>query len=160
MFDQGVEIAGMDPARASEDHSILISNWRNDWSRPGHDLYGEYTNGVRDMRQADWFVNRDPVVLKINVGKGCFVISQLDFATGGDAGKRVLSELLTGLGCPLGGSNSIPADSQTFDSAPATDQLARFAKTNNIWPPGRRIYYGTPNPLPDDWIGSGADTTK
>jgi len=150
MFDQGVEIAGVDPVRASSDHSILISNWRNDWSRPAHDLYAEYTNGVRDMRQADWFINRDSVVLKINLGKGCFVISQLDFSAGGDPGKRVLCQLLTGLGCSLGGKNCIPADSQTFDQTSQSDQLARFAKTNGIWPPAQRIYYGIPTPMPDE----------
>ncbi len=142
MFDQGIEIPGMDPVDAGEDRNILISNWRIDWSKC--DFGGEYSHEGRDRRRADWFINRDPVLLKVKCGKGYFLLCQLHLPAGGVKGRRVASQLLTAMGCALGGANQLPKNEDVFDLTARADQLRRFAATRGLTAPGKRVYYGIP----------------
>ncbi len=143
MFDKGVELKGMDPVDPAGKVHILISNWGIDWSQP--DLFGEYTHEAQDWQRATWFINRDPVLLKVDAGSGYYLINQLDFFAGGEKGTRLLAQLLTGMGCAIGIPAYLPGVKQSFDLAPNLDQLRRFAKTNPLLPPAQRIYYG-PSP--------------
>ena len=147
MFRQGIEIEGMNPVSAATDHQVLISNWHIGSETPNN-LYGENLNGVRDLRQNSWFVNRDPVVMELVAGGGRVLISQLDLEAGGQKAKRVMQTMLTNLGVSFGGAAPAPAD-VVYDSAPRTDQLARFAVYDRQIDPVQRQYYGVPNPMPD-----------
>lgn len=145
MFNRGVEIEGMDPTNPLQKASILVSNWGIDWAQP--DLFGEYIHEARDWQRATWFVNRDPVVLKVKHGLGDFLICQLDFSKGGEKGKRILSQLLNGLHCSIGVPTSFPAEKQVFDLSERIDQINRFEKTNFLLDPVQRVYYGASSEL-------------
>jgi hypothetical protein len=142
MFRQGIELRGMDPVRASADYAILVSNWRIDWRKPNWG--GEYTHAPKDQKRADWFVNRDPVLLKLRHGKGTVVLCQLDWLVPGDKPRRVLRELLTNLSCALDAPTRFAPEEATFDFRPRIEQLARFAAHDRFVPPARRLYYGIP----------------
>lgn len=159
MFQSGIEVEGMDPVMASPDYSILISNWRVSLEQPANGLFREYIHAVHDMRQNSWYVNRDPVLLRVNKGKGAWVFCQLELASGDERGQRVLTELLTNLHCSLGESTRFAADNATFDEEPYRDQLQRFSKMAGQVAPGLRKYYGTPKPLPDYLQDTFADST-
>jgi hypothetical protein len=147
MFIHGVEIEGMNPVSATADHQILISNWHIGSEGTDH-LYGEMLNGVRDLRQNSWFVNRDAVVMELAVGNGRVLISQLDLTAGGDPARRLMQTLLTNLGVSFGGAMPPPA-SDVYDSADRSDQLARFARYDRQIAPVIRQHYGLPDPMPD-----------
>jgi hypothetical protein len=147
MFRQGIEVQGMNPVSASADHQILISNWHIGSETPDN-LYGENLNGVRDLRQNSWFVNRDPVVLELKARNGRVVISQLDLEAGGEKAKRLMQTMLTNLGVSFGGAAPAPAD-VVYDSKLRKDQLARFALYDTQIDPVTRQYYGVPDPMPD-----------
>ncbi|WPJ96283.1 glycoside hydrolase family 2 TIM barrel-domain containing protein [Coraliomargarita algicola] len=147
MFRQGIEIEGMNPVSASADHQVLISNWHIG-SEPTDHLYGENLNGVRDLRQSSWFVNRDPVVMELSSRGGRILISQLDLQAGGKKAARLMQTLLTNLGVSFAGAVPAPADA-VYDSNPRSDQLARFAVYDQQIDPVQRQFYGVPNPMPD-----------
>ena len=147
MFRQGVEVEGMNPVSASVDVQILMSNWHIGSETPAH-LYGENLNGVRDLRQNSWFVNRDPVVLELTARGGRVLISQLDVQAGGAKVKRVMQTMLTNLGVSFAGAVPAPAEA-VYDSKSRKDQLARFAVYDTQIEPVRRQFYGVPNPMPD-----------
>ena len=147
MFRQGVEVEGMNPVSASVDVQILMSNWHIGSETPAH-LYGENLNGVRDLRQNSWFVNRDPVVLELTARGGRVLISQLDVQAGGAKVKRVMQTMLTNLGVSFAGAVPAPAEA-VYDSKSRKDQLARFAVYDTQIDPVRRQFYGVPNPMPD-----------
>jgi hypothetical protein len=160
MFSKGIEIEGMDPVMASPDHAILISNWRVSLEQPFNSLFREYIHAVHDMRQNSWFVNRDPVLLRLNEGKGSWVLCQLDLPSGGVAGRLLGAQLLTNLGSSLGKPTRFQENDRTFDPAPQRDQLQRFAAMQGQVTPGRRQYYGTPDPLPDYFRNTFADKLR
>ncbi len=141
MFKKGIEVKGMDPVNPTGEALILISNWGIDWSQP--DLFGEYIHEAQDWQRATWFVNRDPVVLKVKRGSGYFVLSQLDFAKGGEKGTRLLAQLLTGIGCAIGTPANLPKEDYLFDFSANKDQRRRFAVTAPLLPPVQRLYYGS-----------------
>ena len=145
MFTQGIELAGMDPVRATEEVSILISNWHIDWSKPSWG--GEYIHAGKDERRADWFINRDPVLLRVKSGQGSFVFCQLDLPAGDKKGRRVAGQLLTNLKCSLGAPGTFARDEQTFDLSARRDQLRRAEEHARNLPPATRKYYGTPEHL-------------
>lgn len=144
MFSQGIELAGMDPVAASPDYSILISNWHIN-SEPGKSIFGEMLNGVRDLRQNTWFVNRDPVVFQIPSGAGSFVFNQLQLDAAPIPAARVMTLLLSQLGAPFRGT---PVPNALYDLTPQAEQLARFADFAGQTQPGRRQHYGVPKPMP------------
>jgi hypothetical protein len=129
------------------DYQVLISNWHIGSETPDN-LYGENLNGVRDLRQNSWFVNRDAVVMELAVGKGRVIISQLDLATGGEKARRLMQILLTNLGVSFGGAMPMPAE-KVYDSSGRKDQLARFAVYDQQIDPVQRQYYGMPDPMPE-----------
>jgi len=145
LFEKGIELKGMDPVRASDDYSILISNWRIDWSKPGWG--GEYIHAAKDMRRASWFINRDPVLLQTRCGKGKFLFCQLNFFAGGQKGIRVARQLLTNLSCSLDEKTWFTHDKNIFDLSAHTDQLRRFEAHYQQLPSAHRQYYGTPEHL-------------
>lgn len=146
MFDRGVELEGMDPVAASADCSILISNWHIN-SEPGKSIFGEMLNGVRDLRQNSWFINRDPVVFQVSGGEGAFIFNQLELQNGGEQADRLMVQLLTQLGAPIAGAVA-PPDDEVYDLSPQAEQLDRFAVYAAQIEPGRRQYYGIPKPMP------------
>lgn len=124
MLDHGIIIKEMDPVFASKDYNILLSNWLIDWSRP---KWGwEYTHLAKDERRANWFVNRDPVLLEINKGEGSILLSTLKFREGGMKGTHVLSQLLTNLQIPMGGANQFATLESTFELSAQSKQQERF----------------------------------
>ena len=160
MFDAGIEIEGMDPVMAKPDYSILISNWRVSLEQPANGLFREYIHAVHDLRQNSWFVNRDPVLLRINAGAGAWIFCQLDLTSGGERGQRVLAELLTNLRCSLGEPTRFAVTDFTFDPGPQRSQLQRFASMAAQVAPGRRQFYGTPQPLPNYLQNTFADGAR
>jgi hypothetical protein len=145
MFDSGIELEGMDPVAVTDAYSILISNWRIDWSKPSWG--GEYIHAGKDQRRADWFVNRDPVLLRASSGGGSYIFCQLRLSAGGEKGVRVARQLLTNLHCALDEATQFAADDCTFEFAARRDQLCRSARRDCHVKPARRCHYGTPERL-------------
>jgi hypothetical protein len=145
MFNCGIELEGIDPVMLSDDYCILISNWRNDQTRP--DYGGEYIHESKDIRRAYWFINRDPVLFSLREGKGFYLFNQL-LNDDTPASLRVMRQLLTNLGCAVGGDNRLPSDSDTYDDLAAQSlQKERFAEVRRLLTPVTRSYYGTPEAL-------------
>ena len=146
MFARGIELKGMDPVAATPEYNLLISNWHIN-SEPGKSLYGEMLNGVRDLRQNAWFVNRDAVVFQVNKGRGSFIFNQLLLRAGHEASARVMTQLLTNLGVSMVGARAPDADA-VYDYAPQNEQRTRFARYAKQIEPGVRRHHGLPNPMP------------
>jgi len=127
MFDQGVKIPGLSEVALNDNFNILVSNWRNDWSVPP--FGGEYINEGKDMRQALWYLNRDPVLVRMKQGKGEFLICQLDLINGGDKGIFLARHILTGWHCSLGTATSFPKDEQVFDFTNSQLQESRMEQS-------------------------------
>ena len=140
MFDKGIEVKGMDPVDPTGRATILVSNWGIDWNQPA--LFGEYIHEARDWQRATWFINRDPVLLKVKSGSGYFLLSQLDFSAGGEKGERILTQLLTGMDCSVGQETYLPPENVVFDFAANTGQAERIARYKPLLKPARRVYYG------------------
>jgi hypothetical protein len=158
MFTNGIEIEGMSPVSPGKDHQILISNWHIG-SESTNSLYGEMLNGVRDLRQNTWFVNRDPVLLEVSANGGRALISQLDLSAGGEKSSRVMQTLLTNLGVPFGGASPMPAE-KAYAAGGREDQLKRLAAHDTRIAPAKRQFYGTPNPMPDFLVGTNISGSK
>ena len=158
MFTNGIEIEGMNPVSPGKEHQILISNWHIG-SEPTNHLYGEMLNGVRDLRQNTWFVNRDPVLLELTANGGRALISQLDLPAGGEKAERVMQTLLTNLGVPFGGASPMPAE-KAYATGGREDQLQRLAAHDARLAPAKRQFYGTPNPMPDFLVGTNIGGAK
>ncbi|MCF7853151.1 MAG: hypothetical protein K9N51_00010 [Candidatus Pacebacteria bacterium] len=142
MFREGIEIRGMDPVRACADYSILVSNWRIDWRKPSWG--GEYIHAAKDQKRAHWFVNRDPVVLKIRHGAGQIVFCQLDLLNDSEQARRLTTQLLTNMGCAIGRDTRFAAAAKTFDLNIRANQIERFEEHYRFVSPVSRQYYGTP----------------
>ena len=142
MFHKGIELAGMDPVIASSDYNILISNWQIDWSPFGTKYRNEYINQGKDIKRALWFVNRDPVLFKLRQGKGFYLFNQLQIETDNKKAVRVIDQLLTNLGCAIGGDNFLPSINNTFNFNLQTEQIERFKKNSKLLTPVRRSIYG------------------
>ena len=158
MFTSGIEIEGMNPVSPGKDHQVLISNWHIG-SESTNNLYGEMLNGVRDLRQNTWFVNRDPVLLEVSTNGSRALISQLDLTAGGEKSSRLMQTLLTNLGVPFGGASPMPAE-KAYAAGGREDQLKRLAAHDARIAPAKRQFYGTPNPIPDFLIGTNVSGTK
>ena len=158
MFTSGIEIEGMNPVSPGPDHQILISNWHIG-SESCNNLYGEMLNGVRDLRQNTWFVNRDPVLLEVSAQGGRALISQLDLPAGGEKAARVMQTLLTNLGVSFGGAAPMAAE-KAYAAGGREDQLRRLAAHDARLTPAKRQFYGTPNPLPDYLVGTNIGGAK
>jgi len=70
------------------------------------------------------------------------------------------SQLLTNLRAPLGHPTRFQEENRTFDPGPQRDQLLRFAAMQRDVTPGRRQFYGTPDPLPDYFLNTFADKRR
>ena len=126
MFDYGVKIKGISPVSVNDSFRILISNWRNDWSVPP--FGAEYINEGKDMRQAMWYLNRDPVLASVKQGKGEYLLCQLDLMNGGEKGITIANHILTNWECSVGGNTYFPDKKDVFDFTAAADQKVRMAK--------------------------------
>ena len=149
MFDYGVKMKGISPVSVNDSFKILVSNWRNDWSVPP--FGAEYINEGKDMRQAMWYLNRDPVLATVKQGKGEYMLCQLDLLNGGEKALVIQRHLLTNWECAIaskaeprteirinskhgkGVSESphsyyFPDKKDVFDFTPASDQKVRLAK--------------------------------
>jgi hypothetical protein len=158
MFTNGIEIEGMNPVSPGRDHQILISNWHIG-SEPTNNLYGEMLNGVRDLRQNTWFVNRDPVLLEVTANGGRALISQLDLPAGGEKAERLMQTLLTNLGVSFGGASPMPAE-KAYAAGGREDQIKRLAAHDARIAPAKRQFYGTPSPMPDFLVGTNIGGSK
>lgn len=158
MFTNGIEIEGMNPVSPGKDHQILISNWHIG-SESCKNLYGEMLNGVRDLRQNTWFVNRDPVLLEVSASGGRALISQLDLSAGGENAVRAMQTLLTNLGVSFGGASPMPAE-KAYASDGRENQLKRLAAHDAKIAPAKRQFYGTPDPMPDFLVGTNVSGAK
>lgn len=156
MFQEGIEIKGMDPVRASNDYNILLSNWKIDWRKP-LTWGGEYIHAPKDKKRANWFINRDAVLFKVKHGKGEIIFCQLDLINGGEKGKRVATQVLSNLGCSLGQATCFASIEETFDISAGDEQIARFNKQYDFLKPATREYYGTPEHLTVDDDDSDSD---
>ncbi len=145
MFTRGIELSGMDPVRGTAPYSILISNWHIDWSKPAWG--GEYIHAGKDERRADWFVNRDPVLLGVRSGRGRYLFCQLNFSAGGEKGQRAARQLMTNLKCSLNEPAAFAPDEQTFDLTAYRRQIKRLQEHARSLPAAKRKYYGTPEHL-------------
>jgi len=124
MFDKGIRLNGTDPVFPHGESSILISNWRNDWSIPP--AGGEYINVGKDIRRMNWFLQRDPVLLRVPKGDGSYLFCQLDLLNGGEKGKSLARHILSSMRCPLSVETYFENSNQVFDSVACLDQKKRF----------------------------------
>jgi hypothetical protein len=127
MFEYGIAIQGMSPVALSDSCSILMSNWKIDWSRPEYG--GEYIHAGKDERRANWFLHRNAVLLKITNGNGYFLICQLDLPKGGEKGRRLMSQFLTGMGSAIERQTFFSSDHSILDFTEKNEQWQRFSKT-------------------------------
>lgn len=125
LFARGVKPKGFNPVGLTEDVRMLISNWRIDWSVPP--AGGEYTNLGKDIRRANWFLNRDPVLLRVAHGTGMFLFCQIDLPQVDEGGLRLMRQLLTNLECSLGRPTHMPENVILFDPLPEEVQRERLA---------------------------------
>jgi hypothetical protein len=140
MFEHGVEVSGADPVNVGERHCVLVTNWRNDWGVPK--LGGEYPHEFRDMKQAHWFVNRDPVLLRLKTGRGNMLLSQLSIQANPEKAAALWRKLFTALGAALETATGLPDDAAEFDLAPAADQRRRLAAHAGVIAPACRVWQG------------------
>lgn len=127
MFDYGVKMKGISPVSVNDSFKILVSNWRNDWSVPP--FGAEYINEGKDMRQAMWYLNRDPVLATVKQGKGEYMLCQLDLINGGEKGLTIANQILTNWECSAASYPTyFPDKKDVFDFRAATDQKVRLAK--------------------------------
>jgi hypothetical protein len=125
MFDYGVKMKGISPVSVNDSFRILVSNWRNDWSVPP--FGAEYINEGKDMRQAMWYLNRDPVLAIVKQGNGEYMLCQLDLINGGEKGEDILHQIMTNWECGLSAS-FFPDKKDVFDFTANEDQKVRLAK--------------------------------
>ncbi|MFW6309315.1 MAG: SGNH/GDSL hydrolase family protein, partial [bacterium] len=143
IFTRGVKFKGINPVYASRDYNILISNWKIDWTRPVYG--GEYIHETKDIRRANWFINRDPVLLKINKDNGYFLFNQMNLFKGAKKAKRVISQLLTAMGGSIGKETYLKTDieyelkqrEETFKrqqklDVPDTVEIKSYGDSRNI----------------------------
>ena len=154
MFDSGLKMQGQSQVALNDNFKILVSNWRNDWSVPP--FGGEYINEGKDMRQAQWYLQRDPVLVRVPRGAGEFVLCQLNLLSGGDKGLFLTRHLLTYWDCSIGTQNYFPSQENLFDDAATNNQKLRMAEVEK--------QLATLNPLakvPDVLfdMGGGGDAT-
>ena len=126
MFDYGVKMKGISPVSVNDSFRILVSNWRNDWSVPP--FGAEYINEGKDMRQAMWYLNRDPVLARVKQGKGEYMLCQLNLINGEEKGRTIASHIFTNWECGQLDSTYFPDKKDVFDFTAATDQKVRLAK--------------------------------
>ena len=127
MFDYGVKMKGISPVSVNDSFKILVSNWRNDWSVPP--FGAEYINEGKDMRQAMWYLNRDPVLASVKQGKGEYMLCQLDLINGGEKGLTIANQILTNWECSVANYPTyFPDKKDVFDFTAAADQKVRLAK--------------------------------
>ncbi len=124
MFSQGITAKGFDPVGWNDGVRMLLSNWRIDWSVPP--AGGEYISVGKDIRRAQWFLNRDPLLLRVDHGRGLFLFNQLDLPQAGENGLRLFRQLLTNLGASLGCPTFLPEEEMMFDPGPLVEQRKRL----------------------------------
>lgn len=129
MFDRGVKMEGLSQVELNDNFRILVSNWRNDWSIPP--FGGEYINEGKDMRQAQWYLQRDPVLVQIRHGLGEFILCQLNLINGGDKGLSLVRHLLTNWECSIGTQNYFPSPKSLFNNEAIDNQKLRMAEVEN-----------------------------
>lgn len=125
MFGNGVKLNGISPVSVTDRFSVLVSNWRNDWSVPP--FGAEYINEGKDMRQAMWYLNRDPVLASIKNGKGEYLLCQLDLMNGGTKAQTLMNQILTNWECAFRNDCSFPDKKDVFDFTANEDQRQRMA---------------------------------
>ncbi len=123
MFEKGIKMKGISPVGVSNRFQMLVSNWRNDWSVPP--FGAEYINEGKDMRQALWYLNRDPVLATMQQGKGEIILCQLDLLRGGEKGQTIFQHLLNYY--EAGQNTFYPTRGKIFSIAEAIDQHKRLA---------------------------------
>jgi len=126
MFDYGVKMKGISPVSVNDSFKILVSNWRNDWSVPP--FGAEYINEGKDMRQAMWYLNRDPVLASVKQGKGEYLLCQLDLINGGYKSQTITDQILTNWECAFRNDCYFPDKKDVFDFTASADQKVRLAK--------------------------------
>jgi len=126
MFEKGVKMKGISQVSLSDSFKILISNWRNDWSVPP--FGAEYINEGKDMRQAMWYLNRDPVLASIKKGKGEIMVCQLNLIEGGDKGLTIAHQVFTNWESAIGNTTHFPLKNDVFNFTANEDQKVRLAK--------------------------------
>lgn len=88
------------------DVNELIAPYRIDWNYLESDR-GEFSSPViRSKYQDGWFLNREPVLLKLKQGNGFWVINELLLENDAVKGKRVGNLLLTNLGASVGSTDT------------------------------------------------------
>jgi hypothetical protein len=126
MFERGLKMQGQSQVALNDNFKILVSNWRNDWSVPP--FGGEYINEGKDMRQAQWYLQRDPVLIRVPQGQGEFVLCQLNLLSGGDKALFLARHLLTNWDCSIGTQNYFPSKEKLFDQEASNNQKLRMAE--------------------------------
>jgi hypothetical protein len=154
MFDRGVKMKGQSQVALNENFKILVSNWRNDWSVPP--FGGEYINEGKDMRQAQWYLRRDPVLVRVSHGAGEFVLCQLNLLGGAEKGLFLTRHLLTNWECSIGSQNNFPIQNNLFDPSAADNQKLRMAVVEKQLA-GLKPLIKVPDVLFD--MGGGGDAT-
>lgn len=100
-LNNGVKASGRTYPEVNE----LIAPYRIDWATMMADR-GEFTSPVSRSRSLnDWFVNRTPVLLKLNQGSGFWLINEILLQGDAVRGRRVGNLLLTSLGASVGNTD-------------------------------------------------------
>ena len=117
----------------------LIAPRRIDWTSlaANHD---EKTSPVmRAKYQNDWYINREPVLLKLKQGTGFWLINELLLENGAASGKRIGNLLLTSLGASVGGANAYYNISYSLSSLISTPIVCKFGAEMNGLVPSLRL---------------------
>jgi hypothetical protein len=97
----GIKATGSYP-----DVNELVAPRRIDWAALAASRDEMTSPGMRAKSQNDWYVNREPSLLKLKQTDGFWLINEIQLENGGTNGKRIGNLLLTGLGASVGSTNT------------------------------------------------------
>jgi hypothetical protein len=104
----------------------LVAPYRINWASL-QAVSGEQSGPpFRAQYQADWFVNRTPVLLKLKQGTGFWLINELLLESGGANGTRIGNLLLTSLGASVGSTNTFYNLTGAIDTAKTPVAIREF----------------------------------
>jgi hypothetical protein len=86
----------------------LIAPYRIDWNMLTTAYDKKTAPMYRAKYQNDWFVKRDPALLRLNQGSGFWLVNQLLLQNDAVKGRRIGNLLLTGLGASVGSDIYVP----------------------------------------------------
>jgi hypothetical protein len=130
--DAGVKVTG----KKYPEVNALIAPYRIDWAWMAPNvILDKYTSPLlRPKYQNDWFVKRNPTLLKLKQGSGFWLVNQLLLQNDAVKGRRIGNLLLTGLGASVGSDIYVPGSfSVAVQPGDRAGNVSALASLINVW---------------------------